>query len=160
MKKANIKTIEIPSFLLEAIELEVELEDIGQRLKAAKLKMEKIKKESQVHEQLHLIPSLFQLFIYKCYPKEYDSPLIQNVFKELKAEKFKSIEELRDFIGAVLFCIYFSEGEDKVFDLQNPDFYDDEKCQKLFDQEIYIPENWIEQFMTCLVMRDANEDMI
>ncbi|MBI3518068.1 MAG: hypothetical protein HY062_01755 [Bacteroidetes bacterium] len=160
MKKTKVKTYQIPSFLLDAVELEAELEDIGQRLGTAKLKMDKIKRESQMHKKLHIAPCLFKLLIYKCYPKEYNSPLIENALKGLHEREFKNVEEVRDFIAAILFSIYFSEGEDKVFDLQNPDFYDDEKCQALFDQEIYIPENWLDQFINCLIMQDANEDMI
>lgn len=160
MKKIKIKTYHIPTFLLEAIELEVELEDIGQRINAARLKMEKIKSDRLMHEKLRVVPSLFKLLIHKCYPKEASTPLMDNVLKEIPERKFDSITELQDFIAAVLFAIYFSKGEDKVFDLQNPDFYDDEKCQALFDQEIYIPENWLDQFIRCLVMQNANEDMI
>jgi len=160
MKKTKVKTYHIPSFLLEAIELEVELEDIGQRIDAARLKMEKIKSDRQVHENLHIVPSLFKLLIHKCYPKEANSPLMEKALKGVHKREFKNIEELRDFIAAILFSIYFSEGKDKVFDLENPDFYDDEKCQALFDQEIYIPENWLDQLIRCLVMQDAKEDMI
>lgn len=160
MQDYKIKTYHIPSYMIEAMKLDMELEDINQRFNAIKAKLESIKKKKKEHDDLLLSASMFKLFIHKCYPKEIHSDLLKALWDQFNCQEIESMDELRDIIGAILFRIYFSKGEDKVFDLNDPDFYDDEKCQRLYDQEIFIPANWLDQFIRCLIKKNAEEDMI
>lgn len=159
MKNINIKTYHIPSFMIDAIELEVEVSLIKERIEHANLKLQSI--ENKKREYLMIIDAAmkFRSLVLKCYPQEAQTPVIKTQLEMLTEFDFESLEELGEFIATVLFAIYFSKGEDKVIDLHTKDF-DDEKCQKLFDQEIYIPQNWLDQFIRCLNKKNAQEDMI
>ncbi len=160
MKNISDKKNHIPSFLIEAIELEDQKIFLLKRIKTIIGKLETlneiIMEKRTMLETMRLFPRLIQ----KCYPEQAQSVVIQKALKQLNELDFKSVEELKDFIAKVLFCIYFSKGKDRVFDLNDANFYDDEVCQKLFDQEIFIPEQWLEQFILCLNVKDAKEDMI
>jgi hypothetical protein len=160
MKNLNIKTFHIPSFMIDAIELDVELDSLEQQIEAAKERMEIIKKKTQEYGIMLEAAAQFKTLIEKCYPKEARTPVIQSAIEKLLEMEFESTEELKNFIASTLFAIYFNKGRDKIFDLNDPRFFDDEKCQKLFDQEIYIPESWLDQFIRCLKEKNANEDMI
>lgn len=158
MKNINIKTFLIPSFFIEAIELHREIDTLGEKLKSVSLQLEKHK--AKIREWETVVEAIFEFrkIIQVVFPEEFKTPVIQTQF-ELMHEN-ETITELKESIATILFILYFSKGEDKIFDLQNNDFFDDEKCQKLFDQEIYISENWLDQFIRCLKEKNANEDMI
>lgn len=106
---------------------------------------------------------IIQNFIHiinKAYPVIMTSPAMVSVMNNLKWKNHKSMEALREDISKILFRIYFSEGADKVYDFYKKEYYDDRKCQALFDNGIYLPEEWLNQFMKCLFIRRAEEDMI
>ena len=159
MKNINIKTYHIPSFMIDAIELEVEVSSIKERIEQAKLKLQSIENKKRVHLLICDAAMRFRSLVLKCYPHESRTQVIKTQLERLTEFDFESLQELGEFIATVLFAIYFSKGDDKVIDL-NTKLFDDEKCQKLFDQEIYIPENWLDQFIRCLNEKNANEDMI
>ena len=111
----------------------------------------------------HLQKMIIQNFIHiinKAYPVTMTAPSMVVAMNDLKIKKHKSMDELRDDISKILFRIYFSEGIDKVYDFYKKESYDDKKCQALFDNGIYLPEEWLEQLMRCLFIKKAEEDMI
>lgn len=160
MKNLNIKTFHIPSFMIAAIELEVELDSLELQIETAKQRMEKIKAKTKEYEIMLVAAAQFKNLLLKCYPEECKTPVIQAALEKLDEMEFDSADELKNFIASTLFALYFNKGKDKLFDLHDPRFFDDEKCQKLFDQEIFIPENWLDQFIRCLLLKNASEDMI
>jgi hypothetical protein len=159
MKNLKIKTFHIPSFMIDAIELELEVSSIKEKIEQAKLKLQAIKSKKREYLLICDAAMQFRSLILKCYPQESQTPVIKTQLEILTEFDFDSLKELGEFIATVLFAIYFSKGDDKVIDL-NTKLFDDEKCQKLFDQEIYIPESWLKQFIRCLNEKNANEDML
>lgn len=159
MKSITIKTYHIPSFLIEEIQTKQEINFLEDQLKLSTLKLMRLKEKSRKWEIMMMAIIEFKRLIHICFPKQAQTPVIKAKLKRLEEADFESIEELNEFIASTLFCIFFSEGADKVFDLNDPDFFDDEKCQKLFDQEIYISEKWLNQFILCLNNKEANENM-
>ncbi len=155
MKNLNIKAQMFISALAEVCAKEIQA-FAGKVNEASNL----LKEEAEESRRQNEVIAQFKALIQKCHPDESQTPVIQESFKLLEKIDFKSISELRDEFDKILFQIYFSKGENKVFDLNDEKYYDDVKCQQLFDHKIYIPENWLDQFMRCLKEKNAGEDMI
>lgn len=130
--------------------------ELKQVTKARDLEVRKIESVNPFHP---IIESVIDI-LNKTYPSAFRSPAIQECMNDLYFKEFKSFEELKEDIAKILFRIYFSKGADKVYDSLNKDYYDDIKCQALFDNGIYIPEEWLHQFIRCLCLRSSNEDMV
>ena len=101
----------------------------------------------------------FSIAIHKAYPFIKSSPAMASVMNDLKRKTYKNMEELREDLSKILFRIYFSEGEYKVYDFYKKEYYDDKKCQALYDSGIYISKEWLDQLMKCLFVKKAGEDM-
>jgi hypothetical protein len=130
--------------------------ELKQMMKAREIEVRKIESINPFHP---IIESVIEIF-NKTYPLAFRSPAIQECMNDLYFKETKSLEELKEDISKILFRIYFSKGDDKVYDCINRDYYDDTKCQALFDNGIFIPEEWLHQFIRCLFMHSASEDML
>ncbi len=105
------------------------------------------------------IKEAFIKVIKEAYKIYFIAPAIKESVKDFLDKDFTSIDELKEDMSKILFRIYFSEGKDKVYDYNDKLKYDDAKCQALFDNGIFIPEEWLHQLVRCLVIKSAEEDM-
>jgi len=123
--------------------------------KAKEVELNKIKNENPFFD----IVQSFTAVVKKAYPLHTHTYSIGKALEEFKTKTFLSVDELKEDIAKILFRIYFSEGIDKVYDIKKKNYYNDKKCQSLFDNGIFIPEEWLHQLIRCLVLRSAEEDM-
>ncbi|CAN5448308.1 hypothetical protein BH10BAC1_BH10BAC1_05940 [soil metagenome] len=124
--------------------------------KAKEAELNKIKSENPFFD----IVQSFTGAVKKAYPLHTHTIAISKVLEEFNAKTFLSVDELKEDMAKILFRIYFSEGKDKVYDFNKKNYYNDLKCQILFDNGIFIPEEWLHQLIRCLILRSAEEDMI
>lgn len=160
MKNIKIKNFHIPTFLIETLQLEEEINLLGLLTANVNQKMEKLKEQSQMLDVINIAIKQFQIIVPKAYPKEAGMPVVKFLLSELHIQNFDSLREFKEQLAEILFRIYFSEGEDKIFDPADVDFFDSEKCELLAAQGIRIPQKWVNQFLRCLNAKEAVEDMI
>lgn len=128
--------------------------DTLNRIKAVELQF--VKKPNIVHE---IAVNFLELF-YNAYSMCFISDSIKQAVKDIYNKEYETTDELEEDIAKLLFRVFFSQGEDKVYDYNKPEFYNDKKCQVLFDNGIYIPKEWLEQLVKCLVIQSPKEDML
>lgn len=123
------------------------------RIKEVELRF--VKKPNIVHE---IAVNFLELF-YNAYSIYFISESIKQAVKEIYNKEYETKDELEEDIAKLLLRVFFSEGKDKVYDYIKPEFYNDQKCQALFNNGIYIPKEWLEQLVKCLVIQSPKEDM-
>jgi hypothetical protein len=128
--------------------------DALERVKAIELQF--IEKPNIVHE---VAINFLELF-YNSYSIYFISESIRKAVKEMYQKQYETTDELEGDIAKLLFRVFFSEGKDKVYDYNKLEFYNDKKCQALFDNGIYFPKEWLEQLVKCLVIKSPKEDML
>lgn len=160
MKNIKIKNFHIPTFLLETLQLEVEINETEKLIGDLSAKMTRLKEEAQMLDVINETIKQFQAILPKAYPQIDSNPVVKEMIEELHIANFESFDELMEMMAEILFRIYFSEGEDKVFDKKYVEYFDRKKCQRLAAQGIFITEKWMGQLVRCLNAKDANEDMI
>jgi hypothetical protein len=160
MKNIKIKNFHIPTFLIETLQLEQEINLLGLLTDNVNHKMEKLKEQSQMLDVINEAIKQFKIIVPKAYPKEANMPAVKFLLSDLPIQNFDSLFEFKEQLAEILFRIFFSEGEDKIFDPADIDFVDYEKYLSLMAQEIQMPEEWADQLLICLNAKNANEDML
>ena len=160
MKNIQIKNFHIPTFLLETLQLENEINETEKLIAHLSAKMTRLKEEAQMLDVINETIKQFQLIVPKAHPEIKDNTVVKEMIEELHIANFESFDELMELMAEILFRIYFSEGEDKVFDKKYKEYFDRKKCQALAAQGFFITEKWMCQFVRCLNAKEANEDMI
>jgi hypothetical protein len=160
MKTIQIKNFHIPTFLLESLQLESEINETEKLIAHLSAKMTRLKEEAQMLDVINETIKQFQLIVPIAYPEISDNSVVKEMLEELHIANFESFDELMELMAEILFRIYFSEGEDKVFDKKYKEYFDRKKCQALEAQGIFITEKWMGQLVRCLNAKEASEDMI
>ncbi len=160
MKDMQIKNFHIPTFLLETLQLENEITETEKLIAHLSAKMTRLKEEAQMLDVINETIKQFQLIVPKAHPEIKDNTVVKEMIEELHIANFESFDELMELMAEILFRIYYSEGEDKVFDKKYKEYFDRKKCQMLAAQGFFITEKWMYQFVRCLNAKEANEDMI
>lgn len=160
MKNIQIKNFHIPTFLLETLQLENEINETELIIAHLSAKMNRLKEEAEMLEVINETIRQFQLIVPKAYPQIHNNPVVKEMIEELHIANFESFDELMELMAEILFRIFFSEGEDKVFDPKNPKYFNRKKCELLAAQGIFLTAKWMSQFVRCLNEKDAKEDMI
>lgn len=160
MKNIQIKNFHIPTFLLESIQLENEIDQTEKLLAHLSAKMSRLKEDAQMLDVINETIKQFQLIIPKAHPEIKDNPVAKELLEGLHIANFKSFNELMELMAEILFRIYFSEGKDKVFDCKDASYFDRKRCQVLAANGIFITEKWMGQLVRCLNAKNAEEDMI
>lgn len=160
MKNILKKNFHIPTFLLESIQLENEISATEKLLEHLSKKMTRLKEEAQMLDVINETIKQFQTILPKAYPQLSNNPVAKEMLENLHLANYESFDDLMELIAEILVRIYFSEGEDKVFDVKDASFFDRKKYQSLAAQGIFIPEEWLEQLVRCLSAKSANEDML
>lgn len=156
----NIKNFHIPTYLLETAQLEKELHGLEKITGHLENKVKKLKAQSQVIDCINKSIQHFQSIVPKAYPQVTQLPVVKSMLEELPVADFESYEDFKNLLAEILYRIYFSEGEDKVFDKSDADVFNETKCLALIQQGIRIPDQWLEQFVRCLTLNNAEEDML
>lgn len=160
MKNIQIKNFHIPTFLLESIQLENEIDQTEKLLAHLSAKMTRLKEEGKMLDIINETIKQFQLIVPKAHPEINDNPVAKEMLEELHIANFESFDDLTALMAEILFRIYFSEGEDKVFDKQDADYFDRKKCQALVANGIFLTEKWMGQLARCLHEKKAEADML
>ncbi|MBS1636840.1 MAG: hypothetical protein JST26_13065 [Bacteroidetes bacterium] len=160
MKNIQIKNFHIPTFLLETLQLENEINETELIIAHLSAKMNRLKEEAEMLEVINETIHQFQSLIPKAFPQIHNNPVAKEMIEELHIANFESFDELMELMAEILFRIFFSEGEDKVFDPKNPKYFNRKKCELLATQGIFLTAKWMSQFVRCLNAKDAKEDMI
>lgn len=160
MKNIQIKNFHIPTFLLESIQLENEIDHTEKLLTHLSAKMTKLREESKMLDIINETIKQFQLILPKAHPEISDNTVAKEMLEELHIANFDTFNELMEMMAEILFRIYFSEGKDKIFDCKDKDYFDRKKCQALAANGIFITEKWMGQLVRCLNAKNAEEDMI
>jgi hypothetical protein len=160
MKNIKIKNFHIPTFLLETLQLENEINALGELTQHLEQKMEKLKEQSQMFDIMNEAIKQLRIIIPNAYPKEAATSVIQSMMNDLDIKNFESYREFKFELIELFFRLFFSEGEDKIFDTSDSDFFDGKKMDALIAQKIDIPDQWLNQFILCINVKHPNEDMI
>lgn len=160
MKNIKIKNFHIPTFLLESLQLENEIDQTEKLLAHLSAKMTRLKEEAQMLDIINETIKQFQLIIPKAYPEISGNIVAKEMLEDLHIANFESFDELIELMAEILFRIYFSEGADRIFDKKNADYFNRKKCQALAANGIFLTEKWMGQLVRCLNAKNAEEDMI
>jgi hypothetical protein len=138
------------------LELKVNAYVLKQKLTHALLELKK--EESRNLNPYHQLAVSFIKIIKKAHAVYFIAPAIQEAVEELYLKEFKNIDELKEDIAKLLFRIYFSQGEHKVYDYDDKKIYNDKNCQLLFDKGVCVSDEWLNQLISCLILRSTKED--
>lgn len=156
MKNLSPKNFDIPAFLRETMLLETKINTIDS---LAQHMTEEIEKELHTGV-IEEATKQFQVIIFKAHPELEGNPVTKNIIENLHTRTFKSFAEFRNYLAEILFRIYYSDGHEKVFDKHDPAYFDLEKFEALSARGYFITDKWMTQFIHCLDVKDAEEDMV
>lgn len=160
MKNVQIKNFHIPTFLLESLQLENEINETEKLLAHLNAKMTRLEEESKILVLIMEAIKQFQVIVPIAYPQVENNRVVKQMIADLHMANFTSIKDLMELMRGILFRIFFSEGEDKVFAKTDPAYFDWKKYKAITRNGIFIPRKWMQQLVICLNAKDANQDMI
>jgi hypothetical protein len=102
----------------------------------------------------------FQQLVRRSFQNLKQNPVAEKMLQDLSKQKYETCEELKAAIASILMRLLFSQGKLRLFSKHSPRFFNKRKYKALAQEGYYIPEEWVEQLMTCLSEKKAGEDMI
>lgn len=106
--------------------------------------------------ELPLLPVIkkFSEVFRTAFPEQNKHNAISQALLDLNTIVYIEPTHLELDISMLLMRICYSEGPQKIFDYEDPTYYDDLVCQQVLDQHLFFQEKFVRQMIRLLQTRE------
>lgn len=157
MKNNKIINFHIPTFLVETLKLENEINELELLTMTLNQKLKTLEEQSKVLNLMNETIAHFSFIAPLAFPQIAKMPVVKFLIDELSNRNYDSYIEFEENLSEILYRIFFSEGKDKVFDIEDIEYFNEEKFNALKDQGIRIPRQWLDHLILCFGNKDMQD---